>query len=66
MAGGDTSSFATRAFGAVALTAEAAIAPAVPLLHAHFSKDTAPCDWIVKGGQMGHENLFPLMRDGLA
>lgn len=66
VAGGDTSSFATRAFGALALTAQAAIAPAVPLLHAHFSKDAAPCDWIVKGGQMGQEDLFLRMRDGVA
>lgn len=66
VAGGDTSGFATRAFGAVALTAEAEIAPAVPLLAAHFSETAAACDWIVKGGQMGQETLFVQMRDGVA
>jgi uncharacterized protein YgbK (DUF1537 family) len=66
VAGGDTSSFATRAFGAVALTAEAEIAPAVPLLKAHFPGTVAACDWIVKGGQMGPEDLFVRMRDGVA
>ncbi|NHB75393.1 nucleotide-binding domain containing protein [Rhodobacter calidifons] len=66
VAGGDTSSFATRAFGAVALTAEAEIAPAVPLMKAHFHQADAACDWIVKGGQMGPEDLFVRMRDGVA
>lgn len=66
VAGGDTSSFATRAFGAVALTATAEIAPAVPLLAAHVTASATPIEWIVKGGQMGPENLFVQMRDGVA
>lgn len=66
VAGGDTSSFATRAFGVSALTAEAEIAPAVPLMKAHFHRTDAACDWIVKGGQMGPEDLFVRMRDGVA
>ncbi len=65
VAGGDTSGFATRAFGAVAMTAEAGIAPAVPLLRAHFQTPDTACDWIVKGGQMGPEDLFVRMRDGV-
>jgi uncharacterized protein YgbK (DUF1537 family) len=66
VAGGDTSSFAIRAIGANALTAEAEIAPAVPLLTADFPRPDAACDWIVKGGQMGPEDLFVRMRDGAA
>jgi 3-oxoisoapionate kinase len=66
VAGGDTSSFATRAFGAVALTAKAEIVPAVPLLAAHVTASATPIDWIVKGGQMGPEDLFVRMRDGVA
>ncbi len=66
VAGGDTSGFATRAFGAIALTAKAGIAPAVPLLAAHFPETATACDWIVKGGQMGPEDLFVRMRDGVA
>ncbi|MGL4237383.1 four-carbon acid sugar kinase family protein [Tabrizicola sp.] len=66
VAGGDTSGFATRAFGAVALTAQGEIVPAVPLLSAHFKEPAAQTDWIVKGGQMGPEDLFVRMRDGVA
>jgi 3-oxoisoapionate kinase len=66
VAGGDTSGFATRAFGVVALTARAGIVPAVPLLAAHFTETATACDWIVKGGQMGPEDLFVRMRDGVA
>lgn len=65
VAGGDTSSFATRAFGAIALTAKAEIVPAVPLLAAHVTASPDPIDWIVKGGQMGPEDLFLRMRDGV-
>jgi uncharacterized protein YgbK (DUF1537 family) len=65
VAGGDTSSFATRAFGTIALTAEAEIVPAVPLLAAHVATYPTPIEWIVKGGQMGPEDLFLRMRDGV-
>jgi uncharacterized protein YgbK (DUF1537 family) len=66
IAGGDTSSHATAELGAVALTAGAAIAPSVPLLHAHFS-DAArqPLELVLKGGQMGQADLFATIRDGV-
>ncbi|MBC7738780.1 MAG: four-carbon acid sugar kinase family protein, partial [Candidatus Saccharibacteria bacterium] len=67
VAGGDTSGTVTTALGAVALTAEAEIVPAVPLLHVHFAAlDRAPLELVLKGGQMGPENLFPMIRDGIA
>ena len=50
----------------IALTVEAEIAPTVPLLKAHFDRADAACDWIVKGGQMGQEDRFAGMRDGVA
>jgi uncharacterized protein YgbK (DUF1537 family) len=67
VAGGDTSGAATAALGAVALTAEAKIVPAVPLLAAHPA-DAAPppVELVLKGGQMGPDNLFVLIRDGAA
>ncbi len=65
IAGGDTSSHATAQLGIVALTAEAAIAPAVPLMHGHRADERlAPIEVILKGGQMGLPDLFCAMRDG--
>lgn len=65
IAGGDTSSHATARLGIVALTAEATIAPAVPLMHAHsVDAQRAPLELILKGGQMGAPNVFIAMRDG--
>ena len=66
VAGGDTSGAVTTALGVVALTAVAEIAPAVPLLHAHFSsRSRAALELVLKGGQMGPEALFPMVRDGI-
>ena len=66
VAGGDTSGAVTTALGAIALTAEAEIAPAVPLLHAHFAaRDRGPLELVLKGGQMGPDALFPMIRDGI-
>ena len=48
----------------MALTGAAAIAPAVPLMHAHSADARrAPLDLVLKGGQMGAPNLFMAMRD---
>jgi len=66
VAGGDTSGAVTTALGAIALTAEAEIVPAVPLLLAHFPlPGRAPLELVLKGGQMGPEALFPMIRDGI-
>ncbi len=65
IAGGDTSSLATAALGAHALTAEAELAPSAPLLHLHF-RDPAlpPVELVLKGGQMGRDDFFLKLRDG--
>ena len=66
IAGGDTSSHATAELGCVALTAQAAIAPSVPLMTAHFADGRAPLELVLKGGQMGDAGLFAMIRDGVA
>ena len=67
IAGGDTSSRATRGLGLVALTAKAAVAPAVPLLLGHAADPkTPPVELVLKGGQMGAPDLFVTIRDGAA
>jgi uncharacterized protein YgbK (DUF1537 family) len=65
IAGGDTSSYAARAFGFFAFSAEAALAPGAPLLHGHA--EAAGADGLqiaLKGGQMGPPDFFVRMRDG--
>jgi uncharacterized protein YgbK (DUF1537 family) len=59
VAGGDTSSHATRQLGLYALTFAAPLAPGSPLCRAH--SDVAELDGIeiaLKGGQMGQEDFF--------
>jgi 3-oxoisoapionate kinase len=65
VAGGDTSGAVTTALGLAALTAEAEIVPAVPLLLGHGpDAGVAPVELVLKGGQMGPDDLFLLLRDG--
>jgi uncharacterized protein YgbK (DUF1537 family) len=65
VAGGDTSGAVTQALGVAALTAEAEIVPAVPLLLAHGADaGAAPVELVLKGGQMGPDDLFLRLRDG--
>ena len=67
IAGGDTSSRATRGLGLVALTAKAAVAPAVPLLLGHAADPKVPpVELVLKGGQMGAPDLFVTIRGGNA
>ncbi len=59
VAGGDTSSHATRQLGLHALTFAAPLAPGSPLCRAHG--DSAALDGLeiaLKGGQMGQEDFF--------
>jgi uncharacterized protein YgbK (DUF1537 family) len=65
VAGGDTSGAVTAALGTVALTAEAEFVPAVPLLLAHGAAGSTPKELVLKGGQMGPEGLFAMIRDGV-
>jgi uncharacterized protein YgbK (DUF1537 family) len=65
VAGGDTSGAVTQALGVAALTMAAALVPAVPLLHAHRADHALPpLPLMLKGGQMGPEGMFVLLRDG--
>ena len=66
VAGGDTSGAVTATLDIVALTAEAEIVPAVPLMLGHAPDvGTAPVELVLKGGQMGPDDLFLLLRDGV-
>jgi uncharacterized protein YgbK (DUF1537 family) len=67
VAGGDTSGAVSRMLGVRALTAEAEIVPAVPLLAAHLADAEAPpVELVLKGGQMGPDDLFAMLLDGIA
>jgi 3-oxoisoapionate kinase len=67
VAGGDTSGAVMGMLDVAALTAEAEIVPAVPLLHGYAPDDgAAPVELVLKGGQMGPDTLFALLRDGTA
>ncbi len=65
VAGGDTSSIALAKLGLVALTPEAFVAPAIPLLAGHRTDPgVRPLEVVLKGGQMGAPDLFSRLRDG--
>ena len=67
IAGGDTSSFATRALRAWGLTYAGQLGPGVPLCRL-CSEDTAMdgMELMLKGGQMGHEDVFERLIHGLS
>jgi len=65
IAGGDTSSYAARAMGIEALEMLAPLTPGAPLCHAHARG--SPVDGrevVFKGGQVGAENYFEIVRRG--
>jgi uncharacterized protein YgbK (DUF1537 family) len=65
IAGGDTSSFAARALGIEALEMIAPLTPGAPLCRA-FAPDS-PADGlevVFKGGQVGGENYFGIVKRG--
>ena len=65
IAGGDTSSYAARAMGIEAVEMIAALVPGAPLCKA--SAPGSPIDGLevnFKGGQVGAENYFEILRDG--
>jgi uncharacterized protein YgbK (DUF1537 family) len=65
VAGGDTSGAVTQGLGVVALTMAGALVPAVPLLQAHRADPALPpLPLMLKGGQMGPEGMFVILRDG--
>lgn len=67
IAGGDTSSYAARALGIEALEMIAPLTPGAPLCRAHAAG--SPVDGrevVFKGGQVGGENYFGIVRKGSA
>ena len=65
IAGGDTSSFAARAMGIEALEMIAPLTPGAPLCRAFAPGSPADgCEVVFKGGQVGAENYFKIVKGG--
>ncbi len=65
IAGGDTSSYAARAMGIEALEMIAPLTPGAPLCRVHAPKSPADgCEVVFKGGQVGAEDYFEIVRRG--
>jgi len=65
IAGGDTSSHATRQLGIEALTFAALTVPGAPLCRGHSPEPALDgVEIVLKGGQVGPENYFELVRKG--
>jgi uncharacterized protein YgbK (DUF1537 family) len=65
IAGGDTSSYAARALGIEALEMIAPLTPGAPLCRAYAPKSPADgCEVVFKGGQVGAENYFEMVKNG--
>jgi uncharacterized protein YgbK (DUF1537 family) len=65
VAGGDTSSFAARALGIEALEMMAPLTPGAPLCRAFAPGSPADgCEVVFKGGQVGPENYFDIVKRG--
>jgi 3-oxoisoapionate kinase len=65
IAGGDTSSYAARAMGIVALEMISPLTPGAPLCRAHAPNSPADkLEVVFKGGQVGAENYFETVLKG--
>ena len=65
VAGGDTSSYAARAMGIEALEMIAPLTPGAPLCRTHApGSPLNGCELVFKGGQVGAENYFGVVREG--
>ncbi len=65
VAGGDTSSYAAKALGIEALEMIAPLTPGAPLCRALAPKSSADnCEIIFKGGQVGAEKYFEIVKRG--
>jgi uncharacterized protein YgbK (DUF1537 family) len=65
LAGGDTSSYAARAMGIEALEMIAPLTPGAPLCRATAPGSPANgCEIVFKGGQVGAENYFEVVKRG--
>ncbi len=67
VAGGDTSSYAVRQLGIEALTYAGRTTPGAPLCQCHAPGSALDrLELVLKGGQMGPENFFHIVRDNNA
>lgn len=65
IAGGDTSSYAARAMGIEALEMIAPLTPGAPLCRAKApGSPLDDCEVVFKGGQVGPENYFEIVKNG--
>ena len=65
IAGGDTSSYAARALGIEALEMIAPLTPGAPLCRVAASGSPADgCEIVFKGGQVGGEDYFEIVKNG--
>jgi uncharacterized protein YgbK (DUF1537 family) len=65
IAGGDTSSYAALALGIEALEMIAPLTPGAPLCRAHAPGSPVDgCEVVFKGGQVGAENYFEIVKSG--
>jgi uncharacterized protein YgbK (DUF1537 family) len=63
--GGDTASHALQQLGLYALTWSASTEPGAPLCHAHSDDPTfRGLELVLKGGQIGRDHFFELVRNG--
>jgi uncharacterized protein YgbK (DUF1537 family) len=64
VAGGDTSSHAVRQLGIESLTYAGPTTPGAPLCKCHASANSLDgLELVLKGGQMGPENFFGIVKD---
>ena len=65
LCGGDTSSHAVQQLGITAITWKANLQPGAPLCQAHgFAENNRPLELVLKGGQIGTDDFFAVVRCG--
>jgi 3-oxoisoapionate kinase len=64
LCGGDTSSQAIQQLDLIALTFAGTLAPGAPLCRAHATSGLDGLEVVLKGGQMGPEDFFGMVRHG--
>jgi 3-oxoisoapionate kinase len=62
--GGDTTSHAVQQLGVYALTWVANLQPGAPLCRAHADSELHDLEVVLKGGQVGTDNFFDVVRGG--
>ena len=66
LCGGDTSSHAVQQLGLYALTWAANLQPGVPLCRVHADSDLQDLELVLKGGQVGTDDFFDVVRGNLS